>query len=55
MPENDYKSALEILAGSQASGASDSVVPAGSVLLCTIETDADVLLTTKVIIKYHLI
>ena len=45
---------INYIAGSQASSASDSVVPAGSVLLCTIETDADVLLTTKVIIKYHL-
>ena len=45
---------INYLAGSQASGASDSIVPAGSVLLCTIETSADVLLTTKVIIKYHL-
>ena len=45
---------INYLSGSQASGASDSIVPAGSVLLCTIETDADVLLTTKVIIKYHL-
>ena len=45
---------INYLAGSQASGASDSVVPAGSVLVCTIETDADVILTTKAIIKYHL-
>ena len=45
---------INYLAGSQASGASDSIVPAGSVIVCTIETTADVLLTTKVIIKYHL-
>ena len=45
---------INYLAGSQASGASDSVVQAGSVLVCTIERDTDQLLTTKVIIKYHL-
>jgi len=45
---------INYIAGSQASSASDSIVPAGSVIVCTIETSADVLLTTKVIIKYHL-
>ena len=45
---------INYLSGSQSSSASDSIVPEGSVILCTIETDADVLLTTKVIIKYHL-
>jgi hypothetical protein len=45
---------INYLSGSQASSAADNVVPAGSVIVCTIETSADVLLTTKVIIKYHL-